>query len=192
MRRRGADCLVLAMKRGNARGAKGAGHRHWIGSTSNGTNPIVNGRRQPSCDGSRLRRSEMPVVARDDGVAVDKRGFDHQYVGVANVFGQSLGGSGIAHDDQLRAAFRRTKDVFGVDRPTIRERQRLPSANPLRTGPSGTPRASRRSGRRWRRGELSKENPKLSVSRWRTGKQSIANSPASMTRGGSRHIIFGL
>src|SRR5215470_13107711 len=30
MRRRGADCLVLAMKRGNARGAKGAGHRHWI------------------------------------------------------------------------------------------------------------------------------------------------------------------
>ena len=29
MRRRGADCLVVVMKRGNARGAKGAGHRHW-------------------------------------------------------------------------------------------------------------------------------------------------------------------
>src|SRR5258708_21024678 len=29
MRRLGADCLVVAMKRGNARGAKGAGHRHW-------------------------------------------------------------------------------------------------------------------------------------------------------------------
>src|ERR1039458_10154981 len=29
MRRRGADCLVIALKRGNARGAKGAGHRHW-------------------------------------------------------------------------------------------------------------------------------------------------------------------
>src|ERR1700732_2164336 len=28
MRRLGADCFVLAMKRGNARGAKGAGHRH--------------------------------------------------------------------------------------------------------------------------------------------------------------------
>ena len=28
MRRRGADCPVVAMKRGNARGAKGAGHRH--------------------------------------------------------------------------------------------------------------------------------------------------------------------
>jgi hypothetical protein len=27
MRRRGADCLVVVSKRGNARGAKGAGHR---------------------------------------------------------------------------------------------------------------------------------------------------------------------
>ena len=27
MRRRGADCLVVVTKRGNARGAKGAGHR---------------------------------------------------------------------------------------------------------------------------------------------------------------------
>src|SRR5580693_6472681 len=27
MRRRGADCLVVVMKRGNARGAKGVGHR---------------------------------------------------------------------------------------------------------------------------------------------------------------------
>jgi hypothetical protein len=29
MRRLGADCFVVAMKRSNARGAKGAGHRHW-------------------------------------------------------------------------------------------------------------------------------------------------------------------
>src|SRR5229473_8597051 len=28
MRRLGADCFVVALKRGNARGAKGAGHRH--------------------------------------------------------------------------------------------------------------------------------------------------------------------
>src|SRR5271165_3408157 len=28
MRRLGADCPVVVMKRGNARGAKGAGHRH--------------------------------------------------------------------------------------------------------------------------------------------------------------------
>ena len=28
MRRLGADCSVVAEKRGNARGAKGAGHRH--------------------------------------------------------------------------------------------------------------------------------------------------------------------
>ena len=27
MRRRGADCLVVVLKRGNARGAKGVGHR---------------------------------------------------------------------------------------------------------------------------------------------------------------------
>ena len=33
MRRRGADCLVVAMKRGNARGARGVGHRDWVGST---------------------------------------------------------------------------------------------------------------------------------------------------------------
>jgi hypothetical protein len=29
MHRRGADCSVVVMKRGNARGAKGAGHRRW-------------------------------------------------------------------------------------------------------------------------------------------------------------------
>jgi hypothetical protein len=29
MRRVGADCSVVAKKRGNARGAKGAGHRRW-------------------------------------------------------------------------------------------------------------------------------------------------------------------
>src|SRR5262245_16899133 len=57
MRRLGADCLVVVMKRGNARGAKGAGHRHWRGSTGNGRNPLTNGRRQPSCDGtSRISR----------------------------------------------------------------------------------------------------------------------------------------
>jgi hypothetical protein len=29
MRRSGADCPVVAMRRGNARGAKGVGHRRW-------------------------------------------------------------------------------------------------------------------------------------------------------------------
>ena len=28
MRRLGADCFVVVLKRGNARGAKGVGHRH--------------------------------------------------------------------------------------------------------------------------------------------------------------------
>src|SRR5262249_2902080 len=32
-------------------------HRHWRGSTGNGRNPLINGRRQPSCDGtSRMHR----------------------------------------------------------------------------------------------------------------------------------------
>src|SRR5262249_34107003 len=61
MRRRGADCLVLAMKRGNARGAKEVGHRHWIGSTSNGRSPITNVRRQPSCDGTSRMMREYQV-----------------------------------------------------------------------------------------------------------------------------------
>src|SRR6516162_6433442 len=43
MRRLGADCSVVATKRGNARGAKGAGHRHLLGSTGNGRNPMSMG-----------------------------------------------------------------------------------------------------------------------------------------------------
>src|SRR5258708_11018453 len=57
MRRRGADRPVVVTKRGNARGAKGVGHRHWIGSAGNGRNPIISGRRQPSRgDTSRMMR----------------------------------------------------------------------------------------------------------------------------------------
>src|SRR6267143_2490315 len=57
MRRIGADCSVVVMKRGNARGAKGAGHRRWIGSTDNGRSPVIGGRWEPSCDGmSRMMR----------------------------------------------------------------------------------------------------------------------------------------
>ena len=57
MRRLGAHCLVVAMKRGNARGAKGVGHQRWIGSTGAGStgtgrNLIINGRRQPSHGGT--------------------------------------------------------------------------------------------------------------------------------------------
>ena len=61
MRRLGADCLVVVMKRGNARGAKGAGHRHWRGSTGNGRNPLTNARRQPSCDGTSRMNREVHV-----------------------------------------------------------------------------------------------------------------------------------
>ena len=61
MRRTGADCFVVAEKRGNARGAKGAGHRHWFGSTGNGRNPRVNGRRQPSRGGTSRMMRECQV-----------------------------------------------------------------------------------------------------------------------------------
>src|SRR5258708_38924434 len=49
------------MKGGNARGAKGAGHRRWIGSTDNGRSPIIRGRRQPSCDGTSRMNREVHV-----------------------------------------------------------------------------------------------------------------------------------
>src|SRR5450830_1808497 len=56
--RPGADCFVVAMKRGNARGAKGAGHRRWGASQlATGGAPILDGRRQPSRGGtSRMTR----------------------------------------------------------------------------------------------------------------------------------------
>src|SRR5712691_885062 len=45
----------------HARGAKGVGHQRWIGSTGNGRNPIINGRRQPSLGGtSRMMLSGPP------------------------------------------------------------------------------------------------------------------------------------
>ena len=33
----------------------------WIGSTGNGRNPIINGRRQPSCDGTSRMNREVHV-----------------------------------------------------------------------------------------------------------------------------------
>src|SRR5580704_9620090 len=69
MRRLGAHCLVVVMKRGNARGAKGVGHQRWIGSTSNGRNPIINGRRQPSLGGtSRMMREYHVRICEGLGV----------------------------------------------------------------------------------------------------------------------------
>src|SRR5262245_11991923 len=59
MRRLGADCSVVVTKRGNARGAKGAGHRHELGSTGSYREEpeCFSGRRKTSCDGtSRMTR----------------------------------------------------------------------------------------------------------------------------------------
>jgi hypothetical protein len=52
MRWPGADRAVRAMKRGNARRAKGAGHPRRLGSTGNWKNPLHDGGRQPSLDGT--------------------------------------------------------------------------------------------------------------------------------------------
>ena len=69
MRRLGAHCLVVALKRGNARGAKGAGHQRWIRSTGNGRNLIINGRRQPSLGGtSRMMREYHVRICEGLGV----------------------------------------------------------------------------------------------------------------------------
>ena len=61
MHRSGSDCSIVVMKRGNARGAKGVGHRHCFGSTGNGRNPMFNGRRQPSRDGTSRMTRECQV-----------------------------------------------------------------------------------------------------------------------------------
>src|SRR6516225_281141 len=50
MRRAGADCSVIARKRGNARGAKGAGHRRWERANWQQEEPsFLDGRRRSSC-----------------------------------------------------------------------------------------------------------------------------------------------
>ena len=73
MRRLGAHCPVVAMKRGNARGAK-VGHQRWIGSTGvgstgSGRNRIINGRRQPSHGGtSRMMREYHVRICEGLGV----------------------------------------------------------------------------------------------------------------------------
>src|SRR5215831_4618456 len=63
MRRRGADCLVVAMKWGNAHGVKGVGHRRW--ARANWVKPggacNFSGRRQPSYDGTSRMNREVHV-----------------------------------------------------------------------------------------------------------------------------------
>jgi hypothetical protein len=61
MRRLGAHCSAVLMKRGNARGAKGAGYRHCLGPTGNGRSPMRNGRLQPSRDGTSRMTRECQV-----------------------------------------------------------------------------------------------------------------------------------
>src|ERR1700761_460859 len=113
----------------------------------------------------------MAVVKSHSRIAFEKGRFDHHEVRVPDVLDQAVGRFRVAHDDELHV-------LESIVLPSARITGR-PSARSLRTGPSGTPKAVRRSGRRCRRTWLSNENAKLSVSRWRTRKQSTVNSPAS-------------
>src|ERR1700682_3708113 len=62
MRRRGADCPVVVLKRGNARGAKG-GRPPTLGASqlATGGAPILDGRRQPSRGGTSRMTRECQV-----------------------------------------------------------------------------------------------------------------------------------
>src|SRR5258708_37717562 len=71
MGRRGADCLVVATKWGNAHGAKGVGHRR--GARANRVKPggtrRFSGRRQPSRgDTSRMNREVQVRICEGLGV----------------------------------------------------------------------------------------------------------------------------
>src|SRR6266481_2992807 len=71
IRRRGAHCLVVATKRGNARGAKGAGHRRraWANWVKPGGARTFSGRRQPSRGGtSRMMREYHVRICEGLGV----------------------------------------------------------------------------------------------------------------------------
>jgi hypothetical protein len=63
MRRRGADCPVVVKERGNARGAKGVGHRcrAWANWVKPGGARKFSRRRQPSCDGTSRMMREYQV-----------------------------------------------------------------------------------------------------------------------------------
>ena len=53
--------------------------------------------------GGGFGRGEVSIVTGNGCIAFEKRGLDHQDVGVASMLGQPIGGFGIAHDDKLVA-----------------------------------------------------------------------------------------
>src|ERR1700694_795995 len=65
MRRLGADCSAVVRKRGNARGAKGAGHRRELGSTGSYREEpecsVEGGSLQAACDGTNGTRRECQL-----------------------------------------------------------------------------------------------------------------------------------
>jgi hypothetical protein len=99
-------------------------------------------------ESGRFRRGKMSAVSRERRVASQESSLDHHYVGAVNVLGQALGGFGIADNDELLLPLRRPRTSPGEIVLPSGSITGLPSANCLRTGPSGTPSDARRSGRR--------------------------------------------
>src|SRR5258708_11653736 len=121
MRRLGADCLVVAWKRGNARRAKGAGHGLWIGSTDvgstdSGRSSILNGRRQPSCDDKSRMNREVHV-----GLCVKER--------LACSAGDKPAGAKVRRPVVRIAGWRETKTLKPIDEVSLRGDYESPGRN---------------------------------------------------------------
>src|SRR5882762_8926117 len=114
MRRRGADCLVVATKRGNARGAKGAGHRRW--AWANWVKPgralMFSGRRQPSCgDTSRMNREVQVRMCVQERLACSA--------------GDKPAGAKVRRPVVRIAGWRETKTLKPIDEVSLRSDSRV-------------------------------------------------------------------
>src|ERR1700724_1921526 len=67
----------------------------------------------------------MAVFEGHSGIAFEKGCFDHHEVGVPDVLGQPVARFCVAHDDELLASFGRSQHVLGIDRPAVRQNDRL-------------------------------------------------------------------
>src|SRR5438874_7209829 len=77
MRRLGADCFVVASKRGNARGAKGAGHRHLARVNRQREEPDVQWKAAAFARwggmASQSRRAQVALRPTDENVSLTTR-----------------------------------------------------------------------------------------------------------------------
>src|SRR6267143_4983618 len=89
MRRAGADCFVVAMKRGNARGAKGAGHRHLAWVNRQREEPDVQWKAAAFVRGGTSRMMRECQVRFCEGLGVKFPGPTRQSRRMSNVLGMS-------------------------------------------------------------------------------------------------------